>query len=202
MLNIRTYKVGYILVFMLFIIMVWCGGMKNSWADMYRYIDKDGNIHFTNVPTDPKYNLFLKTDKSRYFNNHNFFQYDHFIKKAALKYGIDKALIKAIIMAESDFNPTVVSKKGAKGLMQLMPMTAADMNVKNVFDPKENVMGGVKYLRYLLNTFNDTVLAVAAYNAGPIAVKKYGTVPPYTETVNYVKKVFRFYDEIKSPNSY
>jgi len=197
-----TYKVVYILAFVLFILMVWYGGMKNSWADMYRYIDKDGSVHFTNVPTDPKYSLFLATDKTKYFNNHNSFQYDYLIKKAALKYDIDKALIKAIIMAESDFNPTVVSRKGAKGLMQLMPITAADMNVKDVFDPKENVMGGVKYLRYLLNTFNDTVLAVAAYNAGPVAVQKYGAVPPYLETVNYVKKVFRFYDKFKSPNSY
>jgi len=112
----------------------------------------------------------------------------------AKKHGVDFALIKAMIRAESGFNPNAISKKGAKGLMQLMPQTAARMNVSNVFNPKENIEGGVRYFKYLLSLFNnDLRLSLAAYNAGENIVSQLGTIPPYRETVDYVRKVLSFY---------
>jgi soluble lytic murein transglycosylase-like protein len=120
------------------------------------------------------------------------------IRTAALKYEIDPALIHAIILAESSYNPRAISKKGAKGLMQLMPSTAAALGVKDVFNPEHNVNGGVKYLRHLLDHFGgDLQLTVAAYNAGMRNVKKYNGVPPYKTTRSYVKKVFLYYRYFK-----
>jgi len=115
--------------------------------------------------------------------------FDH-INQAAQKYTVDPALIRALIHAESSFNPTATSSQGAQGLMQLMPATAKEMGVNNALNAQQNIQGGVKYLAYLLQTFKDNVkLATAAYNAGPSAVKKYGGVPPYTETQVYVERV-------------
>jgi soluble lytic murein transglycosylase-like protein len=120
------------------------------------------------------------------------------ILTAALKYKVDPALIHAIILAESSYNPQAVSKKGAKGLMQLMPSTAAALGVKDAFDPEHNVDGGVKYLRHLLDHFEgDLQLVVAAYNAGMRKVKKYNGIPPYKTTRYYVKKVFQYYRYFK-----
>ena len=116
------------------------------------------------------------------------------ILTAALKYQVDPALIHAIILAESSYNPRAISKKGAKGLMQLMPSTAAALGVKDAFDPEHNVNGGVKYLRHLIDHFEgDLQLVVAAYNAGMRKVKKYNGIPPYKTTQFYVKKVFQYY---------
>jgi len=120
------------------------------------------------------------------------------IHTAALKYQVDPALIHAIILAESSYDPRAISKKGAKGLMQLMPSTAASLGVKDVFDPEHNVNGGVKYLRHLLDHFEgDLQLVVAAYNAGMRKVKKYNGIPPYKTTRSYVKKVFQYYRYFK-----
>lgn len=117
------------------------------------------------------------------------------IADASEKYGIDPALIKAIIMAESSYNPSAVSNKGAVGLMQIMPATATSLGVENLFDPEDNVDGGVKYLKWLLNQFRgDEILAVAAYNAGRTNVRKYQGIPPYKATQYYVKKVFEYYE--------
>ena len=122
-------------------------------------------------------------------------RFDEMITSAAEKYGIDPTLVKAIVKAESDFDQYAVSKKGATGLMQLMPETASRMGVRNIHDPEENVEGGIKYLSKLLNMFNWQVpLAVAAYNAGENAVIRYGTVPPYAETQTYVKRVLKYYN--------
>jgi soluble lytic murein transglycosylase-like protein len=105
-----------------------------------------------------------------------------------------------MIRAESGFNPLAVSRKGAKGLMQLMPETASRMNVSNVFNPKENIEGGVRYFKYLLSLFNnDLRLSLAAYNAGENLVAELRTIPPYRETVDYVRKVLNFYQSYK-PN--
>jgi soluble lytic murein transglycosylase-like protein len=119
--------------------------------------------------------------------------YDEIIKKVAMAHRVDVALIKAVVHAESGFNPRALSKKGASGLMQLMPETARRYGVLDPFDPAQNLSGGVLYLKDLLRIFNDNHrLAIAAYNAGENAVKRYKGVPPYEETRAYVRKVLRF----------
>lgn len=124
---------------------------------------------------------------------------DPHITMAAVRYRIPPALVRAIMHTESNFNPNALSNKGASGLMQLMPGTASDMYVKDIFDSKDNIEGGVRYLRVLANMFDgDMVKMVAAYNAGPDAVKKYGgQVPPYAETQEYVRKVLQLYYHYK-----
>lgn len=121
--------------------------------------------------------------------------YESTIKEAGNKFGIDPDLISAVITQESGFNPFATSHAGAKGLMQLMPDTALSLGVNNVFDPRENIFGGVAYLRQLLDRFKGNLsLALAAYNAGPGAVEKYGGIPPYQETQNYVKSILSLYN--------
>ncbi len=123
---------------------------------------------------------------------------DEIIDTFASKYDVDSDFIKAIIKRESNFNPKATSKKGAMGLMQLMPSTAKSLGVINAYNPWENIDGGVKHLSGLLKTYNgDKKLALAAYNAGGGAVKKYGGIPPYKETQNYVKSIMADYDKIK-----
>jgi soluble lytic murein transglycosylase-like protein len=121
--------------------------------------------------------------------------YDNIITRAAETYDIPKKLIQSVIKQESNFNPNAVSYAGASGLMQLMPATASYLGVQNSFDPEQNVFGGAKYLRQMLDMFDgSTTLALAAYNAGPGNVKKYGGIPPFNETQNYVKKVTGYYN--------
>lgn len=171
-------------------------------ADFYQYTDEDGTIHITNVPTTSKYKWMMKERPSSLlspsnpaYRNISRHRFDEMIASAAERYGIDPTLVKAIVKAESDFDEYAVSRKGARGLMQLMPETASRMGVRNIHDPEENVEGGIKYLSKLLNMFNWQVpLAVAAYNAGENAVLKYGTIPPYSETQTYVKRVMRYYN--------
>lgn len=124
--------------------------------------------------------------------------YHPIILKAAGRYKVDPALVKAIIMVESSYNPKAVSSKGAKGLMQLMPRTAASLGVEDLFNPEHNIDAGVRYFSTLLNQFNgDTRLALAAYNAGSRKVRKYDGIPPFKATQSYVKKVFEYYNYYK-----
>ena len=118
---------------------------------------------------------------------------------ASRRYGIETALIKAVIMAESAFDHKAVSRKGARGLMQLMPGTADHMDVNDPFDPKENILGGTRYLSLMLKRFNyDKRLALAAYNAGPETVDSYNGIPPYSETRTFIKRVLKYYNEFNA----
>lgn len=178
-----------------------------SSAGIYRYVDEKGVIHFTNCPRDPKFKLYIRESKEdvgednhsssfSYIRDSN--QYDSLISEFSKKYKVDFALIKAIIRAESGFNPAAVSRKGAKGLMQLMPETALRMSVSNIFNPRENIEGGVRHFSYLLSLFNnDLRLSLAAYNAGENVVGELRSIPPYRETVDYVRKVLSYYQSYK-----
>lgn len=178
-------------------------------ADIYRYIDADGVVHFTNTPTDHGYTLYLKEKKyrrgqarSKKVRSQRFRAgpdvYDNIIHKAAGVFGVDRALIKAVIHAESGFNPNAVSSKGARGLMQIMPKNDAALDISNPFDPSQNIMGGTRYLKRMLIRYNEKLsLALAAYNAGPSAVDKYKNIPPYEETRAYVQRVMSLYSRYK-----
>jgi soluble lytic murein transglycosylase-like protein len=166
-------------------------------ADIYKYVDKEGVLHLTNVPSDhnAKYVMIMKEKRILFHASIDVNKYDDIIAKTADKFKLDSALIKAVIKAESNFNHRAVSPVGAQGLMQLMPKTASSLNVEDSFHPEKNIEGGARYLRYLLNNYKgDLTLALAAYNAGERAVAKYNyNVPPYRETQNYVKRVLSFY---------
>jgi soluble lytic murein transglycosylase-like protein len=166
-------------------------------ADIFKYIDNEGVLHLTNVPSNPnaQYILVLKEKRILFRPNIDAKRFDQIIVNAANKYKIDSALIKAVIKAESNFNHQAVSPVGARGLMQLMPATASQLQVEDVFHPEKNIEGGTRYLRYLLNVYRgDLTLALAAYNAGEGAVARYrNQVPPYRETQNYVKRVLSLY---------
>lgn len=124
--------------------------------------------------------------------------YDGIIETASKKYGIDPALVKAVVRAESGYRPDAMSRAGAQGLMQLMPGTARGLGVSDPFDPAQNIDGGVRYLKSQMDRFGDVKLALAAYNAGPGAVTKYGGVPPYKETQDYVNKVLSYREDYAS----
>lgn len=162
-------------------------------ADVYKHIDKDGVLHFTDRPGGDGFYLYLSVDEkgsSAYDRS----DYDTWIQEAAGKYRISFGLLKALIKVESNFNARAVSPAGAKGLMQIMPHNFRALDIRDPFDPYQNIMGGARYLREMLNRHNgNRQLALAAYNAGPNAVARYGRVPPYTETMDYVRKVMKYY---------
>jgi soluble lytic murein transglycosylase-like protein len=172
---------------------VWASEVE---ADTYRMVDSDGAVHLTNAPTDPRYRGlpvasgtvtgWLRMSET----SHN--QYATDIREIASRHGVDPTLVESVIRAESAFNPAAVSRTGARGLMQLMPKTAVALGVRDSFNPRENIEGGVRHLRYLLDRYPGNVsLAVAAYNAGEAAVDQYRGIPPYTETQQYVQRVLQ-----------
>ncbi len=161
-------------------------------ADIYRYVDASGRVHFTDTPTHGRYDMYMKEEAPVKASNRSYLD---IIRRHATSYQLEEALVKAVIKVESDYQPMIVSRKGAQGLMQLIPETAKDLKVSNPFDPYENIRGGSEYLRMMLDLFNNDVeLALAAYNSGPSTVKRYGGIPPYDETQKYVKKVKRYLD--------
>jgi len=170
-------------------------------GDIYLYVDSEGVMHFTDTPTTSDYKLYLRDVNAtvrasdiRYSTN----RFDHIIQKAARRHGIDFPLIKALIKVESDFDHRAVSSTGAKGLMQLMPENVRALRISNPFDPVENVMGGTRYLKKLMERFDKRLpLVLAAYNAGPGAVEKYRRIPPFEETERFVEKVMTYYTLLK-----
>lgn len=170
----------------------------------YQFEDEQGVVHYTNVPGDPRYSFVRKDPEpavSKPFAegggavSRGLRAFAHLIRAAAERYGVDTRLIEAIVQTESAGNPTAVSPKGARGLMQLMPERAAELGVRDSFDPQQNVDGGVRHMRDLLQRFGgDVTLALAAYNAGEAAVRSYGGVPPFTETREYVRRVRTLYN--------
>src|SRR3972149_5460442 len=162
-------------------------------AAVYFHRDADGVYHFTNAPTKPWFRILPGFGLPRGVNLSSG-PYAALVDRIAREGGIEPDLVKAIIRVESNFDPYAVSRKGAQGLMQLMPGTAANHAVRNVFDPEQNITGGVRYLRKLLDLFGGNLrLALAAYNAGENAVTRYNGVPPYRETREYVRKVLALY---------
>jgi len=176
-------------------------------ADIFYFRDAQGVLHLTNAPAARRLDRVLEEEPPRptpdqaveYFaprpryargDHHG---YDDLIEEIASDHGVEYALVKAVIKAESNFNRTAVSRKGARGLMQLMPSTAADLRVRDAFEPRDNIEGGVRYLRELLERFgNNMPLALAAYNAGPGRVEREGGIPQIAETRQYLAKVLRY----------
>jgi soluble lytic murein transglycosylase-like protein len=182
-------------------------------ADIYRYVDENGTVHFTNIPDDNRFKLYMTTRKDpdavtnivssrgvRSYPTGARGKYHAHIVAAARAYSLEPALLHAVISAESGYNALARSPKGARGLMQLMPDTARRYGVANPLDPAQNIYGGAAYLRDLLTMFgNDVKLALAAYNAGEARVLEYGNrIPPYRETVQYVPKVLSYYKRYKT----
>ena len=170
---------------------------------IYAYVDADGVRHYTDMPDDNRYRLLVLRPDERTRSGERYdvrllaraSQYDAIIEKAAASAAVEPNLLRAVIVVESGFNSRAVSKRGAVGLMQLMPATASRFGVLNPYDPRENVHAGAQYLKFLMNRFGQNVmLALAAYNAGEEAVDRSGgQIPPYTETMAYVPKVLKVY---------
>jgi len=168
-------------------------------AETFRFVTPDGTVHLTNAPTDPRYQRMAAVsgtaagwlrlpagDRDRYATE---------IRHAAARYGVPEKLVSAVIRVESGFNARAISRKGARGLMQLMPQTASSLGVRDTFDPRENIDGGVRHLRALMERFGDNLpLVLAAYNAGERAVTGFGGIPPYAETRDYVRRVLQLVD--------
>jgi soluble lytic murein transglycosylase-like protein len=198
-------RVAAVMGILLFVVMA----NTPALADIFVYIDKEGVMHFSNAPSHSRYRVYMKEKSSAPAQvvgkiKPDTDKYDHLISESCRLHGVDFALVKAVIRAESCFDPYAISSKGAEGLMQLMPETSKRLNVANPFDPHENIKGGVKYLKYLLNRFNsDLKLSLAAYNAGETTVAQVNGIPNYRETKNYVAEVLRYYQEYKrkSPTS-
>ncbi len=160
-------------------------------ADIYLFIDSQGVLHFTNAPTSSQYTLYIKERPKPATATK---KYDGIIQEASNTFDLSFSLLKAMIKVESDFDSRAVSKKGALGLMQIMPQNLQAFNIREPYDPKDNIMGGARYFKSLIERFEGKLpLALAAYNAGPTIVDKYRDIPPIKETQDYVKKVMKYF---------
>ncbi|MEO5677178.1 MAG: lytic transglycosylase domain-containing protein [Usitatibacter sp.] len=193
--------------------LVFAAVAQPAMADIFMFKDDKGVVHFTNIPTgDKRFRMVRKEAGTPPLTaaaglpqvsmprEETIRMFAPIIENASRAHGVDAALVHAVISAESGYNPGAVSRAGARGLMQLMPDTARRFGVQNIMDPSENIQGGVRYLRVLMQLFNGNMeLAVAAYNAGENAVIRHGhQIPPYAETVHYVPKVLGFYRKFQS----
>jgi soluble lytic murein transglycosylase-like protein len=177
-------------------------------ADIYRWVDGEGVIHFTSKKEDPAAKLFLRGNRSNrgvafapaaIGDPDRFSKFDLWIRQAAAAYQLPEALLRAVIKVESNYEPRATSPAGARGLMQLMPDTATAMQVRSIDDPRENIFGGARFLRILANAFaGDLRKTIAGYNAGEGAVRRYGGIPPFPETQAYVERVGMFYRRYRS----
>lgn len=182
-----------------FFLAAFLAGTTIAEANIYSFTDEEGVVHFSNVPSDGRYKIFLEVDdphlskRTAYKSKGQAKKYESLIDAACRYFGVDTDLVKAVIKAESNFNHRAVSRKGALGLMQLMPVTAQEMSVMDPFDPADNIFGGVQYLKRLLGMFNgDVPLALAAYNAGPERVSQTWQIPKIVETQDYVQRVLTY----------
>jgi soluble lytic murein transglycosylase-like protein len=183
---------------------------SSSRGDIYTYLDGEGVVHFTNLPRPgKKWKRIMRTGPGKAAaprgrrvdqvppsdrSAERYLRYDQHIREASALYHIPESLVRAVIRVESDFDPRVVSRAGAQGLMQLMPAVSRGMGVTDVFDPRQNIFGGTRFLRILANAFaGDLVLTISGYHAGPVAVRKYGGIPPYQTTQKYVRWVLQQY---------
>jgi soluble lytic murein transglycosylase-like protein len=172
-----------------------CGSVDPAGAakQLYRYVDSSGVVHFADRQKDEHYVAIARPSGISYHRMAQTRVYDTVIMAASLTHGVPAALVKAVIAAESAFDTRAVSPKGAMGLMQLMPGTAADLGVREPFRAADNVQGGTRYLRTLHDRYGDWTRTLAAYNAGPTAVDRHRGVPPYRETREYVERVLSYY---------
>ena len=174
-------------------------GAVPAGAETYQFVGPDGTVHFTNAPSDPRYRRMTGISPSSSGTAEGWLRVPptvsapsltEMIRQAAQRHGVSEQLVSAVIRVESGFNMRAVSRKGARGLMQLMPETAAILGVRDSFDPLDNIDGGVRHLRGLLDRYgNNLPLALAAYNAGEGAVNTHGGIPPYPETQAYVGRI-------------
>ena len=186
------------------------GSVPASAGDLYSYVDADGVIHFSNAPSEPRYRRVgrfgpkptreklaearREAQRPEPQRNRTFMEFEAHVRAAADKYHLPVGLLRAVMTVESNFDPGALSHAGAMGLMQLMPATAKDMSVRDAWDPAQNIEGGARYLRILANLYDgDVEKTLAAYNAGPEAVRRAGGIPRIPETQNYVRKVIALY---------
>jgi soluble lytic murein transglycosylase-like protein len=191
----------------LFFMAILLAGSAVARPQIYTYVDADGLRHYTDVPDNNRYRLLVMSPQDRTASGDRYDamllakagQYDAIIEKAALSASVEPNLLRAVIVVESGFNSRAVSKRGAVGLMQLMPATATRFGVSNPYDPRENVHAGARYLKFLIDRFGQNVrLALAAYNAGEEAVDRNGgQIPPFTETMAYVPRVLKIYQMLR-----
>lgn len=179
---------------LLVLTLLWVAPGRAAADTLYRFVGKDGVVHFSNVPNDPRFVAVRRLGKrSPTAAPRNITAYDDLIVDAATSHGVPAALVKAVVAAESNFDPRALSARGAQGLMQLMPQTAQVLRVSNAYDVQQNLEGGTRYLARMVHRYGDWARALAAYNAGPDVVDRYQGVPPFPETREYVRRVLSYY---------